>query len=144
MIKVRNGRILIPYAGIASDGSTLSLVTKEYVTRNKLCGVPILYDLETVGGNVSTQNTWLYEITIMDRNNEPHKIKAFQIDEICSNLKRVNTDKFAKLFPSTSHLDIRRPKGKVDLLVGNNYASLHPNKKYVSDGLVIYESMFGT
>ena len=140
-IKTANGSRIVAFW---DNGSTLSLVTKEFATRNKLRGVPILYDLETVGGKVTTQNTWLYEITIVDRQNNSHVIKAFQIDEICSNLKRINTDKFAHLFPSTSPSDIRRPKGKVELLVGNNYAGLHPSKKCVSEGLVIYETMFGT
>ena len=126
------------------NGSTISLITKEYATRNKLRGIPIKYDLETVGGQVTTQDTWLYEVTIVDENNQLHVIKAFQIEEICSNLKRTNTDKFAHLFPSISPSQIRRPKGKVDILIGNNYAALHRSKKLACEGLVIYESMFGT
>ena len=71
-------------------------------------------------------------------------MKAFQIDEICGDLKQIKTHKFARLFPSTSAAHIKRPKGKVQILIGNNYAPLHPTKTMSSQGLVLYESMFGT
>ena len=125
-------------------GSTISLVSKEFVLKHNLHGVPVMFDLETIGGTVTTRRTWLHEITIVDREGNPHLIKAFQIDEICSNLHQGNTDQFAKLFPSTTPRDIRRPKGKVDILIGNNYATVHPTKGCTREGLVLYESMFGT
>ena len=86
----------------------------------------------------------MYEITIVDRMNNSHVIKAFEIEEICGDLKQINTNKFARLFPSTTASQIRRPKGKVQILVGNNYAPLHPSKKHICEGLVVYESIFGT
>ena len=53
-------------------GSTLTLVSRSYARRNKLQGVPILYDLITVGGEVTTHNKMLYEITIVTRKGENH------------------------------------------------------------------------
>ena len=125
-------------------GSTLTLVSKSYALRNKLQGVPILYDLMTVGGEMTTHDTMLYEITLVSRKGEHHVIQAFEIEDICGSMAPVNTKQFAKLFPSTKPSEISRPSGAIDILIGNNYAPLHPDKKYISQGLVLYESQFGT
>ena len=141
LVQTENGQWITVFW---DGGSTLSLVSSNFVTKHNLHGIPVMYDLETVGGNSTTQRTWLHEIKIFDRQGNPHIVKAFQIDEICSNLDRVNTDKYAQLFPSTTPSEIRRPKGKVDILIGNNYATIHPTREHSSEGLVLYESMFGT
>ena len=125
-------------------GSTLTLVSKSYALRNKLQGVPILYDLMTVGGEVTTHDTMLYEITIVSRKGEHHVIQAFEIEDICGSMTPVNTKQFAKLFPSTKPFEISRPTGAIDILIGNNYAAIHPDKKHVCQGLVLYKSQFGT
>ena len=125
-------------------GSTLTLVSRSYARRNNLQGVPIIYDLITVGGEVTTHNTMLYEITIVTRKGEHHVIQAFEIEDICGSMTPVNTKQFAKLFPSTKPYEISRPSGEIDILIGNNYAPLHPDKKHVCQGLVLYQSQFGT
>ena len=83
-------------------GSTLTLVSKDYAVRNKLCGVPILYDLVTVGGVVTTHDTMLYEITIIAIDGSHQVLQAFEIDEICGTLKSVKTEGFAQQFHSTT------------------------------------------
>ena len=125
-------------------GSTLTLISKDYAARNRLHGVPILYDLITVGGVVTTHDTMLYEITIISIDGTPKVLQAFEIDEICGSLKPVKTEGFASLFPSTTPSEIARPAGRVDILIGNDYAPIHPDKKHISDGLVLYESQYGT
>ena len=125
-------------------GSTLTLITKDFAVRSKLSGVPISYDLITVGGVVTTHNTTLYEITIVNTDGSHHLLQAFEIDEICGSLKPMNTGKFARLFPNTKPKEIARPSGKVDILIGNDYALLHPDKKHVRNGLVLYQSQFGS
>ena len=125
-------------------GSTLTLVSKDYAEQNNLHGVPISYDLTTVGGIVTTHDTTLYEITIVARDGSHQTLQAFEIDEICGSLKAVKTEGFAQHFPSTTPEDIARPSGKVDILVGNDMAAIHPDKKHVHDGLVLYKSSYGT
>ena len=125
-------------------GSTITLVGKEYAQRKHLPGVPVTYDLTTVGGVTTTHHTTLYIITIIDRQGEEHSIKAFEIEEICGELKRINTSQFAKLFKSTKPHQIRRPSGKIEILIGSNNLDLHPSKISSCEGLVLFESLFGT
>ena len=140
-VNTENGdRAVLFYDG----GSTLTLITKDCADRSNLSGVPVTYDLITVGGVVTTHNTTLYEITIVAKDGSRHLLQAFEIDEICGSLKTMNTGRFAKLFPMTKPNEIARPTGKVDILLGNDYAPLHPDKQHVRDGLVLYKSQLGT
>ena len=125
------------------NGSTISLVARSYVRRKRLPGVPISYDLTTVGGVTTTHHTTLYIITIVDREGKNHLIKAFEIEEICGELKRIRTDKFARLFLSTKPSEIRRPHGRIEILIGSNNLPLHPSKDSVCEGLVLFKSLFG-
>ena len=134
------GRAVVFWDG----GSTLTLVTKDYATRNNLRGVPVMYDLITLGGVITTHDTMLYEFSIIDTRGRHHLLKAFEIEEICGSLNPTDTKQCAQLFPSTSPAEIARPCGKVDLLIGSDNAPIHPDKKHVHDGLVLYESQFGT
>ena len=126
------------------SGSTLALITKDYAIRNNLQGIPVSYDLITVGGNITTHNTTLYELTLIDRDGENYVLKVYEIDDICGEMRAIRTDKFTHLFPSTLAQEIARPGGKIELLIGMEYASIHPKPVGASEGLVLYESMFGT
>ena len=126
------------------NGSTITLVAQSFARRNNLRGVPISYDLTTVDGTVTVRNTTLYEITIIDRKNNEHCIKALEIEEICGELKDIDTSEFAQLFNKTSSAQIQRPQGKIDILIGSNYLSLHPTKLHSREGLVLFSSYFGT
>ena len=59
------------------NGSTVSLVSKQFVQRRKWEGIPVTYDLITVGGDRKTQSTYLHEIQLLDSNGKEHVIKAF-------------------------------------------------------------------
>ena len=83
------------------NGSTITLVSRDYTQRNKLTGVPVSYDLTTVDGTTTIRHTTLFEIIIVDRKRREHCIKALEIEEICGELKDIKTDMFAQLFKHT-------------------------------------------
>ena len=126
------------------NGSTITLVAQSFAQRKNLRGVPVSYDLITVDGTVTVRHTTLYEITIIDREGGKYSVKALEIEEICGELKDIETDEFAQLFSNTTASDIKRPTGKIDMLIGSNYLSLHPSKLHSSEGLVLFSSYFGT
>ena len=122
----------------------IALVSKAYIRRAKLKGVVITYNLEVTGGKIETHTTTLYEITLLDRDGNKHVIKAFEIEEICGYINKFDMTDFAKLFPSVSVEQVKRCGGKAELLIGSNYLPLHPHSIDESEGLVLYESKFGT
>ena len=140
-IKTLDGSAIITFW---DNGSTITLISRDYAQRNKLSGVPVSYDLTTVDGTTTIRHTMLYEITLIDRRAKRHCLKALEIEEICGELVNIKTDMFAKLFKNTKPSDIKRPRGKLDILIGSNYLSLHPTKICARDGLVLFQSLFGT
>ena len=66
------------------------------------------------------------------------------IDEICQETEKFNAKKVARLFGKLSPSSISRLGNRVDLLVGNNHAPLHPVRKDYCGNLVLYASEFGT
>ena len=101
-------------------------------------------DLVTVGNVVKPQNTNLYEIPIEDRESQTYIIKAYEIDDICHEMETTNMGEIAKLFVKVNAKDVMRPQRKIELLIGMNYAHLHPRCIETMGNLVLYESRFGT
>ena len=133
-----------PVVSFWDSGSTISLISKEFARRANLKGIPILYDLTTVGGIVTTQSSVLYELVIIDRRRKKHTIKLYEIDDICGEVGSINIGGVVHLFPSLKKSEVDRTSGKIEMLIGMDCAKLHPKNILEKDGLVLYKSFFGT
>ena len=112
--------------------------------RQKLLEIPISYELITVGNHVTTQHTWLYEITLIDRKGLQVVVELYGIDDICGEIDAMKINGVIHLFPSLKLKEVSRTAGTVEMLIGMNYASLHPKAISEKEGLVLYSSRFGT
>ena len=101
------------------------------------------YDLITVGGIVTPQQTILYEVPIKDREGKIEIIKAYEIDEICQELACIDK-KVTKLFKGVKLKHIERTRKKVQLLIGMDYINLHPVRLECNRNLGLFSSLFGT
>lgn len=126
------------------SGSTISLVSSSFVQRHRLKGINVSYDLITVGGNLSSQSTLLHEIPIVDHEGRNHVIQAFEIGDICGSLQNVDVSRLVESFKNLRVDDVIRPDGEIEILIGMKHAMLHPRPIDHADGLVLYESKFGT
>ena len=126
------------------NGSTIALISRKCAQQNNLTGTHVMCDLMTVGGNIQYMETTLYEMNITDRNGESHAIQLYEIDDICGQLSSMSMEKLIEFFPSVTAEDIARPVGEVDILIGMEYADIHPRQIESNQGLVLYESDFGT
>ena len=126
------------------DGSTLSLIAKSYVERMNMVGVKVKYELTTVGNQTTTHYATLHTLKIIDRRGNEHELKAFQIDSICGFIQSIPVKKYIKLFPGLKRKQVERKSGEIELLVGNEVAPLHPQRIGTNEGLVLYETPFGT
>ena len=104
------------------NGSTISLVSKEYTRRNRLKSVRVSYELVAVGDIVQPQKTMMHEVPLIDRGGDVHIIKSYEIDEICSNIESTDMTGIVDLFTAIKIDEVMRPTGEVDLLIGMNYA----------------------
>ena len=126
------------------NGSTIALISKRCAERNNLTGTPVMCDLMTVGGKITYMRTTLYEIELIDKNGEHHTIHLYEIDDICGQLSSMSMESLVQFFPSVTADEIARPLGEVDVLIGMEYADIYPRQMETNQGLVLYESDFGT
>ena len=133
-----------PVISFWDSGSTISLISKAFALRKKLQGIPVSYDLTTVGGVVTTQDSVMYHIIIIDRKGKKHKITVYEIEDICGDVGAINVNGVVHLFPSLHASEVTRTSGKIELLIGMDRANLHPKSTCEKDGLVLYSSRFGS
>ena len=126
------------------NGSTISLVSKSFVLRHRLKGLRVAFELITVGGTSTTQCSYLHLISLIDAEGKEHVIKAYQIDEICGEMRGTNLIEAASLFNQLSASDVQRKNGHIELLIGAKHLSIHPDKIESVNDLVLYKSIFGT
>ena len=94
-------------------GSSIGLVSKKFAQKSCLIGVPITYELTTVGNVTETQDTNLYEVILVDRNKVEHSILAFEIESICGKIGGEKVDQLVNLFPELKLEDVKRFEGEI-------------------------------
>ena len=66
----------------------------------------------------------------MDREGNPHNVKAFGLDKLNGQIEKVNVDGVKTLFSQTTQQEwdniTMRPTGEVELLIGSDNLGLHP------------------
>ena len=94
-------------------GSTISLVSRSYVERNCIHGIPVSFDLVTVGDESNHQTTYLHEIHLKDRHGNDHPMQAFQIEDVCEELREMDVTPVIDMLEGVSVENIRRPSGPI-------------------------------
>ena len=59
-------------------------------------------------------------------NRNEHLVLAFSLESISAIIEKVDIWAVSNLFKGVNKSDLERPEGSIDLLVGSNYANLHP------------------
>ena len=99
-----------------------------------------------MGGVKTTLQTKMFCIDLIDKNGQKEKIVAYGIDTISSDITSIKLDNVVHKFAdfNVSLNQVIRPTGKIDILIGQRYARLHPSHLKTIDDLVLYNSMFGS
>ena len=88
--------------GFWDGGSTLCLISRGCALRLNLVGVDVVCELLTVGGKVTIMNTILYEVDLIDRDNEIHTLRMFEIEDICGKLEEFDVELLTQFFPQVT------------------------------------------
>ena len=92
--------------------------------------------VQVVGQSWSVWETKQYAVTLIDKSGVKHLISVYGIDCITSPIQNVILDGIMHKFPETRPLDIKRPEGPVDILVGIDRLSLHPTPERTAGEIV--------
>ena len=128
------------------NGSTCSLILTETAELFRCPGEPVQITIDTING-LLTRDTKLYCIELVDNAGNRVLIRAFGVENISEIRNVVNVEQMKENFSPEVQSQWgkikKRPKGKVHILVGQEYAGFHPVPYEAQGNLVVYRSMFG-
>ena len=145
IMRVKTGCINPDSVNVLWDGgATISLITFKCAKRLGLIGKPIKLSILKVGGTEESINSFKYILPIVDMNGKTVHIQVYGIDCISSDVKEINLSEVSKLFHDVKLSSFRRPSGKIDVLIGFEYAGYHPIRKASAGNLLLLTNEFGS
>ena len=132
ILHIMKVRIFSPYYQfwntLWDSGASITLIPNSKAELLRLIGKPVQLSVTKVGGTEETTPK-IYNIPLVDINGQRLHIKAYGIDKITNGISFVKLDNIVHLFANVTSVELERPSGTVDLLIGYEYASLHPVRK---------------
>ena len=125
------------------DASTLSFITFELAKILKLSGQKVKLEIVKVGGETNILDLRNYQLCLTDKHGDTVTIEVLGIDNISTDIVEVKLDGIFKLFDGLEAIDLNRPRhGRIDCLIGHQYAAFHPTEKCAVDHLLLLENRF--
>ena len=109
-------------------GSTLTFITFVKAKAMKLKGRPVKLGIVVVGGKAELVDSQIYQMTLLKQNGKLVDVEAYGIEKISSQIDKVNIGEIATML-NVAAAEICRPvDGEIDILIGQQYAALHPER----------------
>ena len=127
-IKVKSGDSYSECRNIWDSGSNRILINNDYAKEQNLRSHEVTYKLAVVGGKETVEKGVIHEIEVVENDGTEHKVWGFGIDTIMEPPEPVDMHAVRHLFPHV-HAGVfdSLPKKRIDMLVGLNFFSLHPD-----------------
>ena len=125
--------------GLWDPGSTLSFITFDLASELSLHGRPVELEIVTVGGVTTKVNSKKYNLSVFDASGNDVKVELLGIEQISTETDMVDIGKLATMFTHMKAPEAKRPgSGRVDLLLGFDYAAYHPVSIECVDGKQVW------
>ena len=124
------------------SGASISLITFKRAQELKLWGKQTSLSIIKVG-DVVRLSSYIYKLPLVDKHGNIVHITVCGIEKISSDVEGVDVRKVVQRFKGLKDEEVRRPKGEIDVLIGYNYASLHPVKMQSVENLLLLGNRFG-
>ena len=128
------------------SGASCCLITKGAAEHMNLSGEPMSLTITTVNGT-RTIDSFAYTVPLIDKDKERHLVTALEVESISDNIIEADVSAVKHMFSSVVQDkwdQIKsRPKGEIDLLLGQNVCGLHPVSFESRGNLKVLSSPFG-
>ena len=125
------------------SGASLCFITNTKAKAEHLKGTKVELSVTKEASNNERITSNRYKLLLFDKQGQEVQVDVYGIDKITSEIQSVDIDGIIPLFNNISKEDILRPPGTVDVLIGYEYASYHPQNEQSSGHLVLLRSCFG-
>ena len=124
-------------------GSTLSFITFAKAESLRLQGKDVKLSLISIGGRSTIIESRMYRVKLFSVDNESIEIDAYGIEHISSQIEKVDVNLIGEILGVASSTINRPVQGEINLLIGQQAASLHPVRKRAVGNLILMENGFG-
>ena len=125
------------------SAASLCFITNEKAKAEKLQGKEVELTITKVGGETEKLQTYKYNLPLIDLKGDQVILEVYGIDKITNDIQGIDSTFIASMFNNVLQKDINRPEGKVDVLIGYQYAAYHPQKEQNNGHLLLLENRFG-
>ena len=125
------------------SGSNVSLITKKAAAELGLKGKLVTLLITKASNVTDVEESMEYTIPLTDLRSQTWWITVYEIHDITAEVKKTNLDDIGDIFQGLSKNDVRRPSGKVQILIGTDNCSLLPDKVKQVGNLQLMENQFG-
>ena len=125
------------------SAASLCFITNEKAKAEKLQGKEVELTITKVGGETEKLQTYKYNLPLIDLKGDQVILEVYGIDKITNDIQGIKSTFIASMFNNVLQKDINRPEGKVDVLIGYQYAAYHPQKEQNNGHLLLLENRFG-
>ena len=145
IMKIKVSENPVDHVNVLWDsGASLSLITFRKAKELGLNGRPTQLSIIKVGGARDISPSFVYNLPLINKYGEIKNICVYGINEISSRIQEIKVDAIIPLFSHLKNIeDLKRPAGFIDVLVGFDYASLHPSKEQANENLLLLSNSFG-
>ena len=127
-VKIKSGSKFSISRTLWDGGSNRVLINNEFAREQKFRSQTVTYKLAVVGGKETVEKGVIYEVDLVDNDDEVHTIWGFGLDTIMDPPDTVDLLPVRHLFPHVpTNVFQKLPQKRIDILVGLNFLSLHPD-----------------
>ena len=125
------------------SGANISLIRKGRAHQLGLVGKRVTLKISKSGNVTEIGPSKEYNLPLTDKDNRVWNIIAYEMNEITADVNTDNATELHMLFKGVSADEIRRPSGRVDLLIGTDCCVLLPTKIDQVGNLQLMKNQFG-
>ena len=125
------------------SGASVSLITFKAAKQLALKGKGMNLSVLKVGGEVERLSSFKYVLPLTDKHGNIININVYGIDKISNSVNSIDNGEICREFPEVKREGIQIISGEIDVLVGFNYATLHPVKEKCVRNLLLMKNRFG-
>ncbi|XP_064111565.1 uncharacterized protein LOC135219065 [Macrobrachium nipponense] len=133
----------MPVICTVDPGGDISFITNGMAKKLGLSGKHINLSMIKVGNAVEYHTSNEYCVPLIDKSGKVWNVNAVGINEITAKSRSRQLSRVSELFEGISNLELNRPHGEIDMLIGANYCEILPRVVETNKGLQLLENQFG-
>ena len=125
------------------SGASISLITFKMANSLGLKGSKTNLTVVKIGGEVEKIASFKYTLPLTEKSQRITNIDVYGIHKISNTIEKIDAEGLIQKFRGLKKNEVQMVTGEINVLVGFNYASLHPVREQSIGNLMLMKNKFG-